>query len=112
MRAGELGRVGARAGAGLPRAAPPDLSERYGIGAVEVAGAPCRAVAALPGVRMLNHVVGLGVAAPAPERAIDQIDDFYRSAGGRYAVGLSPDARPHDLPARLRARGFQPDLAW
>jgi len=112
MRAIELERVEAMAGADLHRAAPPDLSARYGIRAVEVAGATCRAVAALPGVRMLNHVVGLGVAAPAPERAIDQIDDFYRSAGGRYAVGLSPDARPNDLPARLRARGFQSDLAW
>ncbi|HJZ61078.1 MAG TPA: hypothetical protein VKD47_02860 [Miltoncostaeaceae bacterium] len=108
----ELERVEAAACADLHRAAPPELAERYGIRAVEVAGATCRAVAALPGVRMLNHVVGLGVGAPAPEGAIDEIDAFYRSAGCRYAVGLSPEARPHDLPARLRARGFAADLAW
>ena len=92
------------------RAAPGALARERGISHAEIGSAVCTAVAALPGSRMLNHVLGLGRRAPALEPVLDGIADRYRER--RYYVALSPDAQPADLAARLAVRGFVPDYGW
>jgi hypothetical protein len=54
-----------------------------------------------------NRIVGLGVEAPAEERQLDEIVAFYKDGGvSRFAISLSPHARPPELPGWLAARGL------
>jgi hypothetical protein len=54
-----------------------------------------------------NRTVGLGIDAPAEERQLDDIVAFYESGGlSRFAISISPHARPPELPAWLAARGL------
>jgi GNAT superfamily N-acetyltransferase len=65
---------------------------------------------AAPGVSdmQLNRVVALGVSQPVSDAELDEIADFYRAAGTRYAVSTADPA----LAERLVARGYAPGYAW
>jgi GNAT superfamily N-acetyltransferase len=55
----------------------------------------------------LNRVIGLGVAEPAEEDVLDEIEELYRHAGTSYAIEWSPGARPPTTPYFLKSRGFR-----
>jgi GNAT superfamily N-acetyltransferase len=78
------------------------------------AGVGGAALLALPGVpsTMLNRVAGLGVAEPATEQHLDEIDAFYEPFGVEYAVAVAPQARPAELTGMLAERGFASGYAW
>jgi GNAT superfamily N-acetyltransferase len=83
----------------------------HGVRAHTVAGAICTAVAAVPENTMINRVTGLGLNGTPSDAELGEIDAFFRDAGTRYAIGLSPFAAP-ELGARLETRGFEPGYAW
>jgi GNAT superfamily N-acetyltransferase len=95
----------------LWEAAPESVRREHGVRARTIAGAVCTAVGAAPGNTMLNRVTALGLQDPPTDADLDEIDAFFRDAGTRYAIGLSPFAPP-DLRARLEARGFEAGYAW
>src|SRR5436190_1170066 len=78
----------------------------------EVGGALCTAVPAAPGSALLNRVVGLGVAEPASEDALDEIDAFFGDNGVSYGITVTPDVVPSELTAWLAGRGFNRGYAW
>jgi GNAT superfamily N-acetyltransferase len=95
------------------RAVPEDLARAQGVAHAELDGAVCGAVWSLSSgsnARMFNHVLGLGLAAPASDADIDRIADFYR--GAPHYVALARSAKPADLAQRLLARGYVPDYPW
>jgi hypothetical protein len=54
-----------------------------------------------------NRTVGLGIAAPAEARQVDEIVAFYEAGGvSNFAISVSPYARPPELPGWLAARGL------
>lgn len=60
-----------------------------------------------------NRTVGLGIDAPADERQVDELVALYESGGlSRFAISLSPHARPAELPAWLAARGLTPNARF
>ena len=85
--------------------------ERAGAHAHAVAGAVCTAVALVPENTMINRVTGLGLRGVPTDAELDDIDAFFRAAGTRYAIGLSPFAVP-ELGSRLEARGFERGYGW
>jgi hypothetical protein len=103
--------VEAAAFTALWEAAPERVRRKHGVRAHTVAGALCTAVAVVPENTMINRVTGLGLRGSPTDAELDEIDTFFRDAGTRYAIGLSPLAAP-DLVARLEARGFEPGYAW
>ena len=68
----------------------------------EIGGALCTAVPAAPRSALLNRVLGLGLAQPAGEDALDEIDAFFD--GVSYGITVTPDVMPADL---LAARFFR-----
>ena len=92
------------------RAAPPGLAHEHGIAHSHFDGITCTRVADLPRSRIFNHVFGLGRSAPAGDRELDRIAEFYGQE--TYFIALARDAEPADLSERLEARGFVPDYAW
>jgi GNAT superfamily N-acetyltransferase len=102
--------VEAAAYAALWQAAP-ESARRDGIEVRTVAGAVCTAVAAAPGNTMINRVTGLGLQGTPSGAALDEIDAFFRAAGTRYAIAVSPLAAP-GLREQLAARGFEEGYAW
>ncbi len=64
----------------------------------------------LPGVMMLNRVIGLGVREPATDAGLDEIAE--RFGGREHMVSVAPGAEPADLADRLRERGYRPRSAW
>jgi hypothetical protein len=103
--------VEAAAFTALWEAAPERIRREHGVRAHTVAGAVCTAVAIVPENTMINRVTGLGLREPPTDAELDEIDAFFRDAGTRYAIGLSPFAAP-ELRPRLEARGFEPGYAW
>src|SRR5256714_7122772 len=103
--------VEAAAFTALWEAAPERVRREASVRAHTVAGAVCTAVAAVPENTMINRVTGLGLHGAPSDAELDEIDAFFRDAGTRYAIGLSPFAPP-ELGARLEARGFEPGYAW
>ena len=93
-------------------AVPAGLAAEHGIARHDVGGAVCLQVRSQSGSRLLNHVVGLGMSAPADDAVLDAIADVYGVAGIAHAVAHAPAAEPADLGARLLARGYRDDLAW
>lgn len=94
----------------LFRACPRELAARHGVLATELAGAVCLSVAALPGARMLDHVIGLGMVEAADADVLDGLASRYAGAG--HHVAVCPLARPAGLAGRLAARGYRSDYAW
>lgn len=86
-------------------AAPPDLAAELGLHLLDIGGAIGTCSAQWDTIHV-NRVFNLGVTEPATEAAIDDFIAFYRKAGVRFAVGLSPIARPATLAKWLAARKF------
>jgi GNAT superfamily N-acetyltransferase len=73
---------------------------------LEVGGAVCVAVPAIPEVRMVNRAIG--VTSRTTESELDEMEAFFADAGVLYQ--LTP-AEP-GLDDRLAARGYVPGYAW
>src|SRR5262245_41816334 len=95
-------------------AAPPAAAGTLGIGSLEIGGALCMAVTALPGARTFNRVAGLGLAGAVEDTHLDAITAFYTSLRTGYVVSLAPGAGEDGdgLEGRLLARGYEADYAW
>jgi GNAT superfamily N-acetyltransferase len=78
----------------------------------EIGGALCTSFEATPGSALFNRALGVGLAEPATEAALDGIDDFYSRRGLAYGIPLTPDAKPSELPEWLVTRGFRRGYAW
>jgi GNAT superfamily N-acetyltransferase len=72
----------------------------------EIAGAVCTCFEAAPASALFNRALGLGLAEPATEAALDEIDAFFSKRGLAYGLPLTPDVEPPELPEWLEARGF------
>jgi hypothetical protein len=79
---------------------------------LEVEGALCTCLEATPGSALFNRALGVGLAQPATEAGLDEIDTFFSVRGLAYGIPLTPDAEPPELPAMLEARGFRRGYAW
>src|SRR5207244_1412545 len=64
----------------------------------EIGGAVCTSFEAAPGSALFNRALGLGLAEPATEATLDEIDAFFRARGLAYGIPLTPDAQPPELP--------------
>jgi GNAT superfamily N-acetyltransferase len=101
---------------------PPELGEleafrslcsgSEGAYVADIGGALCTAVEATPRSAMLNRALGLGLRTPATEAALDGIAAFFARHGVAYAITLTPDVAPADLPERLERRGLARGYAW
>jgi GNAT superfamily N-acetyltransferase len=86
-------------------AAPPSVAEHHGIAHRDVAGGVCLGCAAMPGHPIFNHVIGLGVAAPAADAELDEVERFFDRLGVPYLVAADPGAPA--LVDALAARGYR-----
>jgi GNAT superfamily N-acetyltransferase len=85
--------------------------EERGIGRrLEIAGGVCGCFDALPDVLMTSRAVGIGVESPVSAGDLEEIDAFFREAGTRYQVAVSPAAE--DLAELLAERGLEPAYPW
>jgi GNAT superfamily N-acetyltransferase len=93
-------------------AAPDGVRERLGLVQARAGGLTVVGIRALPGVAMLNRVMGVGHAPFDPE-ALSWAVGRLHGAGCVAQVPLRPDdpAGP-DAGPWLRARGFREDYAW
>jgi GNAT superfamily N-acetyltransferase len=87
------------------------LQESAGLPVLRIAGATAYATPALPQNTMLNRVAALGLERAPSDSELDELDAFFRTAGVRYAVSVSPLADA-SLEPRLRERGFSDGYAW
>jgi GNAT superfamily N-acetyltransferase len=98
--------------ADLHASAAPELRERLGLRLEEVGGALISVAAAEPSI-LLNRALGLGFHQPASPEMVERIVEIYRQAGvARFFVQVTPDARPEELPAWLRAAGLEEARRW
>jgi hypothetical protein len=67
----------------------------------KIGGALCTSFEASPGSALFNRALGLGLAEPATEAALDGIDDFFSRRSLAYGIPLTPDAS--ELPGWLEA---------
>lgn len=96
--------VEAAANADLYAAAPAEL----GLRVEHVDGATLLLAAGVP-VSYFNRVIGLGLAPPATEAALDAIAGRYRALGvADHWIHVSPAAEPAALVDWLLARGYAP----
>jgi GNAT superfamily N-acetyltransferase len=91
------------------RAAPPTLARDHGIEALARGRVAACAVRSLPGMRLLNHALGLGLE-PDPAGALEAVEGFY--GGLDHVVSVPPGPFAAELGRELTARGFAPDYAW
>ena len=78
----------------------------------EIGGAVCTAFRQTPSSALFNRALGVGVAEPATEAALDEIDAFFAAGGLAYGIPVTPEAKPAELPAWLEARSFRRGYAW
>jgi hypothetical protein len=98
----------ARAWADLYAAAPAQFAATAGLGSLEVAGALLLHWAAT-GRRYFSRVIGLGVAAPATEAALDEVLAIYAQLGiCRFLLQSLPQCRPAVYDEWLHHRGLEP----
>jgi hypothetical protein len=98
----------AEAWADMYSAAPKDFAEQAGIQAREAAGALVLEWAAT-GRRYFSRTIGLGVAQPATEGAIDDILHCYERAGiTMFLLQSLPHCRPAAYDQWLLDRGLEP----
>ena len=90
-------------------AIPPGLATRLGMAHAEVGGTHVTAAEAAPGVRLLNHVLGLRADGPLDPGVLDTIERFYATRGLPALLAL-PSGAPGE--AQLAARGYERDYAW
>ena len=97
----------AAAWADLYAAAPPDFAEAAGLGSRVVAGARVLSWKA-SGRRYFSRVIGLGVTAPATEKALEDILSGYQEAGiTMFLLQRLPQCQPPEYEAWLRAHGLE-----
>jgi GNAT superfamily N-acetyltransferase len=60
---------------------------------------------------IVNRTMGVGLAEPADDRLLDAIAAHY-GADREHAIHVAPHARPGDLAARLRSRGYGHYFSW
>jgi GNAT acetyltransferase-like protein len=82
-----------------------------GTAVLDVGGAVAVALPAIPST-MLNRVTGLGLAEPASDEHLDEIEAFFAELGALYAIAVAPHARPPELTGMLVERGFTSGYAW
>jgi len=93
----------------LVEGAPSSLRSAHGLSVHRVGGAQAFVATDVAGSLMLNRVIGLGVAAPASEAQLREIEALYREQRVHtHAIELSPYAQPTDIAARLHALGYLP----
>ena len=93
-------------------AAPPEVAAEYGLKVERVEEASLLLGPKLHSV-LFNRALGLGLAAPTSETAVDAVVEAYRAAGSpSFAVQVSPLARPPTLPSWLEARGLRVVGRW
>jgi len=78
----------------------------------EIGGALCLGFEGTPGSALFNRALGLGLAEPATEAGLDEIDAFFTDQGLAYGIPVTPDAQPPELPGWLEARGLRRGYAW
>ena len=78
----------------------------------EIGGAVCTCFRETPSSAMFNRALGLGLAEPATEAGLDEIDAFFTERGVAYGIPLTPKAQPPELVQWLEARGFRRGYAW
>jgi GNAT superfamily N-acetyltransferase len=88
------------------------LGAAIGMRTFDVGNVVCAVIAALPGVPMVNHTVGLGEDEQADDAVLDAVAAFYAGIGVRYYAAVTPSARPADIRDRLAARGFTRGYDW
>ena len=79
--------------------------------ALRLGGVTVLRAEAAPDSPMLNRVVGLGVAEPATEAALDAALEAIGDDVSCY-VSVAPGAQPAGLADWLRARGLEPGWGW
>lgn len=78
----------------------------------EIGGAVCTCLETAPSSALFNRALGVGLAEPATEAALDEIDAFFAERGLSHGIPLTPEAQPRELPRWLEARGFHRGYAW
>jgi acetyltransferase (GNAT) family protein len=79
---------------------------------LQIGGAVCTCLEATPGSALFNRVLGFGLAEPATEADLDEIEAFFAKRSLSYGIPVTPGAQPPELAAWLQARGFQRGYAW
>src|SRR5688572_2134102 len=87
-------------------AVSPSDAAAHGFEFADVGGGMCCRLRAVPGMRELNRVMGLGLDRPATDSDLDAIAAFY--GGEEHVIALAPSARCVDLAPR----GYTPGYAW
>lgn len=96
----------------LYRAAGPQVSRDCGA-RHQVTGGALVLMARGVDLPAFNRVLGLGIAQPATEAALDGVIDRFDKAGiPRFAVQVGPTAGPPALAEWLRARKFESQSHW
>ncbi len=85
------------------------IADAFGADAVQAGGVVCAVRPDLDEV-YINRVIGLGVTEPASDAVLDRIAEVFGSV--RHSIALAPCARPAELPAMLRERGYEAGYAW
>jgi ribosomal protein S18 acetylase RimI-like enzyme len=87
-------------------AAPPEVCSALGLGVWRVGEARVLSASGVDHI-LVNRTLGLGLGAPADERAVDDIIDRYRKESiPRYFVHLVREAATAGVPEWLEARGL------
>ena len=98
----------ARAWTDLYASAPAEWAAEAGLGSTEIGGA-CVLHWAATGRRYFSRGIGLGVAEPATEEAIDAILEFWGRRGiDMFLLQSLPHCAPTEYEAWLRQRGLEP----
>jgi hypothetical protein len=98
----------ARAWRDMFEGVPADFAEAAGVGLREVAGALVISWAAT-GRRYFSRAIGLGVAEPVTEAALDEIIGGWERAGiEMFLLQSQPHCRPAEYERWLRDRGLEP----
>jgi GNAT superfamily N-acetyltransferase len=78
----------------------------------EIGGAVCLGFEGTPGSALFNRALGVGLAEPASEEGLSEINAFFTDRGLAYGIPLTPDAQPRELPEWLEARGLHRGYPW
>ncbi|MBI5828151.1 MAG: hypothetical protein HZB20_01115, partial [Chloroflexi bacterium] len=92
--------------------APAPLATQWGVQVVTFDSAALLLVPALKAI-LFNRVFALGLAEPVTESMLEAMSQTFRVAGvTKFAIQLTPAARPDALREWLRARGLRHDDNW
>jgi GNAT superfamily N-acetyltransferase len=101
----------ARAYGSLLAASSNEFREANGVTATWFGSALAIVARSVTNTLNMNRVIGLGVAEPADERALDQIVALYAKAGVPYGIEVGPCSQPADLPGWLKKRRIRRGVA-